>query len=64
VAVEYDGEPHSGPAQIVRDITREEDFARAGWHLVRISKRHMENDARSAVAKVRVSLLDRGWTPN
>lgn len=63
VAVEYDGEPHSEPAQIVRDIAREEDFARAGWHLVRISKRHMENDARSAVAKVRAVLLDRGWTP-
>jgi very-short-patch-repair endonuclease len=63
VAVEYDGEPHSEPAQIVRDIAREEDFARAGWHLVRISKRHMENDARSAVEKVRAVLLGRGWTP-
>lgn len=63
VAVEYDGEPHSEPAQIVRDIAREEDFARAGWHLVRLSKRHMGNDARSAVAKVSAVLLDRGWAP-
>ncbi|GAA5193326.1 hypothetical protein GCM10023346_17880 [Arthrobacter gyeryongensis] len=55
---------HSEPAQIVRDIAREEDFARAGWHLVRISRLHMANDARSAVAKVRAVLLDRGWTPN
>src|SRR5205823_3103610 len=52
VAVEYDGEVHSEAAQIVRDIAREEDFTRAGWHLVRISKRHMENEARSGVAKV------------
>ena len=38
VAVEYEGEGHSEAAQIVRDIAREEDFARAGWLLVRISK--------------------------
>ncbi|MCX2747107.1 hypothetical protein OOZ51_04665 [Arthrobacter sp. MI7-26] len=63
VAVEYDGEPHSEPDQIVRDIAREEDFSRAGWHLVRISKRHMEKEARSAVAKVRAVLLGRGWIP-
>ncbi|MCP8999068.1 endonuclease domain-containing protein [Pseudarthrobacter sp. RMG13] len=63
VAVEYDGEGHSEAAQIVRDIAREEDFARAGWLLVRISKRHMENEARGAVAKVRSALLSRGWQP-
>lgn len=64
VAVEYDGEGHSETAQIVRDIAREEDFARAGWLLVRISKRHMENEARAAVAKVRSALMNRGWSPN
>lgn len=64
VAVEYDCEGHSEAAQIVRDIAREEDFARADWLLVRISKRHMENEARSAVAKVRSALLNRGWSPN
>jgi hypothetical protein len=63
VAVEYEGEGHSDAAQIVRDIAREEDFARAGWTLVRISKRHMENGARSAVAKVRAALPSRGWVP-
>ncbi|HEU4668107.1 MAG TPA: hypothetical protein VFS79_10625 [Arthrobacter sp.] len=61
VAVEYDGEGHSEVAQIVRDITREEDFVRAGWILVRISKRHMEKDAGRAVAKVRSVLSGRGW---
>lgn len=59
---EFEG--HSEPTQIVRDIAREEDFSRAGWILVRISKRHMENEARSAVAKVRRALLSRGWSPN
>ncbi|MGO4246751.1 hypothetical protein AB4Y87_06000 [Paenarthrobacter sp. RAF54_2] len=63
VAVEYEGEGHSDPDQIVRDIAREEDFSRAGWILVRISKRHMGNDASSAVAKVRSALINGGWTP-
>jgi very-short-patch-repair endonuclease len=63
VAVEYEGEVHSEAAQIVRDIAREEDFARAGWLMVRISKRHMENEARAAVAKVRSALTNRGWSP-
>ncbi|WP_458779250.1 hypothetical protein [Arthrobacter sp. D3-16] len=64
VAVEYDGEGHSDAAQIVRDIAREEDFAHAGWLLVRISKRHMEDRAKPAVAKVRSVLLSRGWLRN
>jgi hypothetical protein len=63
VAVEYDGEGHSEAAQVVRDIARDEDFARTGWMLVRISKRHMENEARAAVAKVRSALRSRGWQP-
>jgi len=63
VAVEYEGAGHSEAAQIVKDIAREEDFARAGWTLVRISKRHMENDARAAVSKVRSALVSRGWSP-
>ena len=61
VAVEYEGDGHSESGQIVRDIAREEDFTRAGWALVRLSKRHMTNDARSAVSKVRAALRDRGW---
>ena len=63
VAAEYDGDGHSGEGQVVRDIAREEDFSRAGWTLVRLSKRHMTADARPAVAKVRAALLDRGWSP-
>lgn len=63
VAVEYEGEGHSEAAQVVRDIEREEDFSNAGWTLVRISKRHMANEARSAVTKVRSALLTRGWSP-
>jgi len=64
VAVEYEGEGHSDPEQIVRDIAREEDFSRAGWILVRISKRHMSTGATTAVAKVRRALEQHGWAPN
>lgn len=64
VAVEYEGAGHSEAAQVIRDIAREEDFSGAGWILVRISKRHMENDAHAAVAKVRAALASRGWQPN
>ncbi|WP_120522176.1 hypothetical protein [Arthrobacter celericrescens] len=63
VAVEYDGDGHSEAEQIVRDIAREEDYSNAGWRLVRISRRHMKNDARSAVVKVRTALIDGGWFP-
>jgi hypothetical protein len=63
VAVEYDREGHSEAAQIVRDIAREEDYSRAGWLLVRISRRHMQHDAQRAVRKVRAALLSRGWQP-
>jgi hypothetical protein len=63
VAVEYDGDVHSEAGQIIRDIAREEDFSRAGWTLVRISRRHMLSGALSAVAKVRTALVGRGWTP-
>ncbi len=64
VAVEYEGEGHSEADQIVRDIAREEDFSRAGWILIRISKRHMSPGATTAVAKVRRALEQRGWSPN
>ncbi|WP_427018424.1 hypothetical protein ACQCSX_07730 [Pseudarthrobacter sp. P1] len=62
MAVEYEGRGHSDPLQIERDISREEDYLHGGWTQVRISKRHMDNDARAAVAKVRRALRDSGWT--
>ena len=63
VAVEYDGEGHSDAAQVLRDISRDEDFAAGDWILVRIASTHMENSARAAVRKVRLALLARGWRP-
>ena len=63
VGVEYEGNHHSGGAQIVRDIARSERYTALGWTEVRISQRHMENDARAAVAKVRAALVQAGWRP-
>jgi very-short-patch-repair endonuclease len=64
VAVEYDGEGHSDPAQVLRDISRDEDFAASDWILLRIGKTHMDHDARAAVRKVRLALKARGWSPS
>lgn len=61
--IEYEGEHHGSEIQIVRDISRSESYADVGWSEVRISKRHMVNDAKPAVAKVRTALFARGWRP-
>lgn len=64
VAAEYDGGTHNDPDQVERDVRRAEDYAEAGWTEVRIMKRHMANDAREAVRKIRNALLRNGWRPN
>jgi hypothetical protein len=61
VAIEYEGETHSSPGQVAKDISRAEAAAAAGWEEVRISRRHMSDGAQAAVAKVRAALLARGW---
>ncbi len=63
VAAEYDGDTHNDPLQVERDVRRHEDYARAGWTEVRIMKRHMTNEAKEAVHKIRGALYDRGWRP-
>ncbi|MBO9705910.1 MAG: hypothetical protein J7474_10430 [Arthrobacter sp.] len=63
IAVEYEGDGHGEESQIVRDIARSERYRELGWVEVRISKRHMQNDAKSAVAKIRTALIQAGWRP-
>ena len=63
VGIEYEGASHGDEAQIVRDIARSERYLELGWTEVRISKRHMVNDAKPAVAKVRTALIQAGWRP-
>jgi hypothetical protein len=61
IGVEYEGEHHGEEGQVVRDITRSEGYQGLGWTEVRISKRHMLNDAKPAVAKIRTALIQAGW---
>lgn len=63
IGIEYEGEQHGDELQIVRDIARSERYTALGWTEVRISKRHMHDDAKAAVAKVRAALLQAGWRP-
>ena len=63
IGIEYEGEHHGDEGQIVRDIARSEKYTALGWTEVRISKRHMHDDAKAAVAKVRAALLQAGWRP-
>jgi hypothetical protein len=63
IGIEYEGEQHGDEGQIVRDIARSEKYTALGWTEVRISKRHMHDDAKAAVAKVRAALLQAGWRP-
>lgn len=61
IGIEYEGEHHGEEGQIVRDIARSERYEALGWTEVRISKRHMLNDAQPAVAKIRSALIQAGW---
>ncbi|MGX9898687.1 hypothetical protein ACW0JT_00265 [Arthrobacter sp. SA17] len=61
IGVEYEGDHHSEEGQIVRDIARSERYAQLGWTEIRISKRHMMEEAKPAVAKVRGALIMAGW---
>ncbi|MDT0170717.1 hypothetical protein [Pseudarthrobacter sp. BRE9] len=61
IGIEYEGEHHSEDGQVVRDIDRSGRYAALGWTEVRISRRHMFNDAKPAVTKVRSALVQAGW---
>ncbi|MEV7134444.1 hypothetical protein AB0N24_16300 [Arthrobacter sp. NPDC093128] len=61
VGIEYEGEHHGDEGQVVRDIARSERYEALGWTEVRISKRHMFNDAKPAVAKIRTAFVQAGW---
>jgi hypothetical protein len=63
IGIEYEGEHHGDELQIERDIARSERYVVLSWTEVRISKRHMLNDGKAAVAKVRSALVRAGWRP-
>jgi hypothetical protein len=64
VIVEYDGELHrTNSAQYDKDMMRIEEFARAGWTVIRIRKRALFGDPGSVVARAESALRDNGWRP-
>ncbi|GAB3538289.1 hypothetical protein GCM10027403_24320 [Arthrobacter tecti] len=63
IGIEYDGSGHAEQGQVDRDISRAEKAKAIEWTEVRISNRHMANEAKAAVAKVRSAMVARGWRP-
>lgn len=62
LAVEYDGDHHRvDTTQYDRDAGRMDDFAAAGWRVVRITKRSFFGDRDACMARVRRALTDAGW---
>jgi len=62
LAVEYDGDHHRvDTTQYDRDAGRMDDFAAAGWRVVRITKRSFFGDRDACLARVRRALIDAGW---
>lgn len=64
LAVEYDGDHHRvDTKQYDRDAGRMDDFAAAGWRVVRVTKRSFFGDRDAFIARVRRALFDAGWRP-
>lgn len=62
VVVEYDGDQHRvDTIQFDRDVGRLDDFAAAGWRVVRITKRAWFNDRSGCIERIRQALTAAGW---
>lgn len=62
LVVEYDGDHHRvDTAQYDRDAGRMDDFAAAGWRVLRLTKRSFFGDRTACLARVRRALTDAGW---
>lgn len=62
--VEYDGQQHrTDSRQYDLDLTRTEEFIRAGWFPMKIRKEQMHNGAAEATRRIERALRERGWTP-
>lgn len=65
VLVENEGDHHrTDTAQWDRDIEKYAACEAAGWTIVRLTGRHLRDNARPAVTKVRDALVRAGWRPS
>ena len=63
VAVEYDGEWHADPDQLHRDRRRLNHLVTAGWTVLHVTSKRMNNDFAGFVREVKTALTSKGWRP-
>lgn len=61
VAVEYDGRWHSDPEQLHRDRRQLNLLVGAGWLVLHVTSRRLQNDFPAVLSEVRSALISRGW---
>ncbi|SCE89724.1 Very-short-patch-repair endonuclease [Micromonospora coriariae] len=61
VAVEYDGRWHADPEQLHRDRQRLNLLVGAGWLVLHVTSRRLQNDFPAVLNEVRAALISRGW---
>ncbi|GGE98683.1 hypothetical protein GCM10011313_22080 [Mycetocola zhadangensis] len=65
VIVEFDGEQHrQSRYQFDRDIDRISALEENGWRVIRIRESLLRDNPGEVARRVRVALLQRGWTPS
>jgi len=50
IGIEYDGEPHTEPARVLRDVGRTTRLVDLGWRLYRYTKRDVFGDPARIIA--------------
>ncbi|MER7439340.1 hypothetical protein [Micromonospora avicenniae] len=61
VAIEYDGHWHSDPDRLHTDRKRLNQLVAAGWLVLHVTSRRMQNDFPNVLREVRAALIARGW---
>lgn len=63
IVVEIEGDDHrTSRRQWNRDLDKYNDYAEAGWEVVRLSSLHVNGTRRDGVGRVAAALCRRGWT--
>ncbi len=55
IAIEYESDGHLTREQLQRDIDKYQDYAEAGWIVVRLTSQHVYRDRAEAVRRIRVA---------
>ena len=52
IGIEYDGEQHTDPARVLRDIARHTRLVNLGWRVYRYTKRDLYGEPSRIVAEL------------